>query len=206
MCQQAGVPKGVEEPWVTSVACPCHAGIMSLSGDSHSLPWNTEPCCASVTHPVHFLPGSFCFIDLPVEMKSFLNPLTPAIQAFNAVPSCKNVQPDLGAPWHGGFAEDHPQDTLKTHTQTKKNRAWSFCSSRLPAALWLGSVTCKASPMQGWAPAVSCRESFARGRGAKNLPSFETLALGVLQCKSYCKFSICLSASSEKLYRIGPSV
>lgn len=126
---------------------------MSLSGDSSSLPWNAEPRWASISHPVHFLPSSFCFIDLPVEMKSFLNPLIPALQAFHAVPGCKNAQPGLGAPRQSSFAEDHPRDTLKTQIWTKKSRARLFCSSRL--ALGPNPVTCKSSPVQCWAPAMS---------------------------------------------------
>lgn len=127
---------------MTSVACPCHAGIMSLSGHSHFPPGNAKPRCTSITHPAHLPPSSFCFIDLPVEMKSFLNPATPALQACHAMPGCRNEQPP---PWQSDFAEDHPPDTLKAHTRTERRRARLFCSScRAPGPV---SVTCKPSPM-----------------------------------------------------------
>lgn len=138
---------------------------MSLSGNSHFPPWNTKPLCAPITHPVHFPPSSFCFIDLPVEMQSFLNPVTAAPQAFHTIPGCKNEQPSLGAPWQSDFVEDHPQDMLKTQTRTKKRRARSFCNSCL--APGPGCVTCNPSPMPCWAAAISCRESIAGARGPR---------------------------------------
>lgn len=48
----------------------------------------------------------------------------PALQAFHVLLDCNNAWPGLDAPWLNSFAEDHPEDILRTETWKNKGK-WS---------------------------------------------------------------------------------